>query len=185
MKIAREKKLDVGLIEIWFADEARIGQKNKIARRWAKRGTRPSAPNDQRTASTYIFGAICPKEGKTANLVLPWCNIETMDRHLAEIATHVKPGAHAAVLLDQAGWHTSKRLKVPDNITLVPLPAKCPELNPQENVWEFMRDNWLSNRVFSSYENIVDHCCDACNKLAEQPWRIMSLGRRIWANIPS
>jgi transposase len=117
--------------------------------------------------------------------VLAWCNIEAMDRHLAEIATHVKPGAHAAVLLDQAGWHTSKRLKLPDNITLVLLPAKCPELNPQENVWEFMRDNWLSNRVFSSYENIVDHCCDACNKLAEQPWRIASLGRRIWANIPS
>ena len=98
--------------------------------------------------------------------MLPWCNIETMDRHLAEIATHVKPGAHAAVLLDQAGWHTSKRLTVPDNITLVPLPAKCPELNPQENVWEFMRDNWLSNRIFTSYENIVDHCCHACNKLA-------------------
>jgi hypothetical protein len=58
-------------IEIWFADEARIGQKNKITRRWAKRGTRPSAPRDQRTASTYIFGAICPKEGKGAGLILP------------------------------------------------------------------------------------------------------------------
>lgn len=181
-KIARQNKLGVTMIEIWFADEARIGQKNKITRRWAKRGTRPSAPSDQRTASAYIFGAICPQDGKTANLVLPWCNIEAMDLHLAEIATHVKPGAHAAVLLDQAGWHTSRRLTVPDNITLVPLPAKCPQLNGQENVWDFMRQNWLSNRIFSSYQNIVDHCCDACNKLAEQPWRIMSLGRRIWAH---
>ena len=64
-------------------DEARIGQKNKITRRWAKRGTRPSAPLDQRTASTYIFGAICPKDGKGAALVLPSCNIEAMNLHLA------------------------------------------------------------------------------------------------------
>ena len=56
---------------MWFGDQARVGHKNKITRRWAKRGTRPSAPHDQRTASTYIFGAICPKEGKAAGLILP------------------------------------------------------------------------------------------------------------------
>jgi hypothetical protein len=74
-----------------------------------------------------------------------------MSLHLAEVAQAVAPGAHAVVLLDQAGWHLSKRLKIPDNVTLVPLPAKAPELNPVENVWQFMRDNWLSNRVFTSY----------------------------------
>jgi hypothetical protein len=73
-------------IEIWFSDEARIGQKNKITRRWAKRGTRPSAPRDQRTTSTYIFGAVCPKLGKGAALILPACNTEAMNLHLAEIA---------------------------------------------------------------------------------------------------
>src|SRR5439155_21176574 len=70
-EIARAKALDCDTIEIWFADEARVGQKNKITRRWAKRGTRPSAPRDQRTASTYIFGAVCPKEGKGAALIMP------------------------------------------------------------------------------------------------------------------
>jgi transposase len=137
-------------IEIWFTDEARIGQKNKITRRWAKRGTRPCAPHDQRTASAYIFGAICPAEGKSAGLVLPSCNTEAMALHLEEIATAVAPGAHAILVLDQAGWHVSKTLPVPPNITLVPLPAKSPELNPVENIWQFMRDNWLSNRVFKS-----------------------------------
>ena len=82
-------------------DEARIGQKNKITRRWAKRGARPSAPHDQRTASTYIFGAICPKEGKGAALVLPTCNTEAMSLHLAEIANEIAPGKHAVLLLDQ------------------------------------------------------------------------------------
>ena len=115
-----------------------------------KRGTRPYAAQDQRTASTYIFGAICPKEGKAAALVLPWCNIEAMALHLAAISQKIEPGRHAALLLDQARWHVSAKLLVPENITIVPLPAKCPELNPQENVWQFMRDNWLSNRVFTS-----------------------------------
>jgi hypothetical protein len=78
-------------LEIWFADEARIGQKNKITRRWAKRGTRPSAPKDQRTASAYLFGAICPAEGKGAGLVLPRCTTEGMTLHLKEIAQAVAP----------------------------------------------------------------------------------------------
>jgi hypothetical protein len=156
-------------IEIWFGDEARIGQKNKITRRWAKRGTRPSAPRDQRTASAYIFGAICPQHGKGAGLVLPACNTEAMAMHLEEIAAAVAPGAHAILVLDQAGWHVSKTLPVPPNITLVSLPPKSPELNPVENIWQFMRDNWLSNRVFTSYANIVDHCCYAWNKLVDQP----------------
>ena len=169
-------------IEIWWADEARIGQKNKITRRWARRGTRPSAPHDQRTRSTYIFGAICPKEGKAAGLVLPFCNTATMNVHLVEIAQAIAPGAHAVLLVDQAGWHMTPKLAVPENISIVPLPPKCPELNPVENVWQFIRDNWLSNRIFTSYTDIVDHCCHSWNKLIDQPWRIMSLGMRSWAH---
>jgi transposase len=67
---------------------------------------------------------------------------------------------------------------VPGNITLLPLPAKCPELNPQENVWQFLRDNWLSNLIFTSYDTIVDHCCHAWNRLIDKPWRIMSIALR-------
>jgi len=113
--------------------------------------------------------------------VLPWCNTEAMNLHLAEISASVAPGRHALLVVDQAGWHLSARLNVPNNITIVPLPAKCPELNPQENVWQFLRENWLSNRVFTSYDNIVDHCCHAWNKLVEQPWKIISIGSRAWA----
>ena len=167
-------------VEIWFQDEARIGQKNNITRRWAKRGTRPSAPHDQRTRSASIFGAICPQAGKAAGLVLPFCNTGTMNLHLAEIALHVAPGTHAVLLMDQAGWHLTPKLKLPANISIIAIPSKCPELNPQENIWQFMRDNWLSNRVFDSYDDIVDHCCHAGNKLVEQPWKIMSIGLRDW-----
>ena len=181
-EIAREKGVEPAAVEVWFGDEARIGQKNKVTRRWAKRGTRPAAPHDQRTASTYIFGAVCPWEGEGAALVLPHCHTEAMGLHLAEIAAAVAPGKHAVLLLDRAGWHMSDRLVVPPNVTLVPLPPKCPELNPMENVWQFMRDNWLSNRIFPSGEDLVTHCCEAWNKLIDQPWRIMSLGLRDWAH---
>ena len=169
-------------IEIWFQDEARIGQKNKITRRWAKRGTRPSAPKDQRTRSAYIFGAICPARGVGAALVLPRCNTAAMNLHLQEISAVVARGAHAIILIDQAGWHLSKALQIPDNMTMLPLPPKSPELNPVENIWQFIRDNWLSNRVFKSYNDILDHCCFAWNRLTDEPWRIMSIGLRDWAH---
>ena len=131
---------------------------------------------------TYIFGAICPKKGKGAGLVLPYCDTGAMQEHLAEISQAVDPGAHAVLILDQAGWHVTPKLKVPENITLMFLPPRSPELNPVENVWQFMRDNWLSNRIFKSYDDVVDHCCHAWNNLANQPWRIMSLGLRKWAH---
>ena len=105
-----------------------------------------------------------------------------MNAHLAEISAAVEPGAHAVFLLDQAGWHTTAKLNLPDNITILPLPAKSPELNPVENIWQFMRDNWLSNRIFESYDQIVALCSEAWNRLRDQPWRVMSIGLRDWAH---
>jgi hypothetical protein len=135
----------------------------------------------------YRYDRIDPESGQ------PWppmpdCFLKkSIDRDkieicLAEISTAVAPGSHAVVLLDQAGWHLSAKLLVPLNITLVPLPAKCPELNAIENVWQFVRDNWLSNRVFHSGENAVDPCCNAWNKLIYRSWCIMSIGLRDWAH---
>jgi transposase len=168
-------------IELWFQDEARIGQKNKLTRRWARRGTRPRAPHDQRTAWAYVFGAICPAEGKGAGIVMPFCDTPAMQEHLTEISATVAADAHAILVLDQAGWHLARALVVPRNITILPLPPRSPELNPVENVWQFMRDNWLSNRVFKGYDDIVAHCCAAWNDLIDQPWRIRSIGKRDWA----
>ena len=105
-----------------------------------------------------------------------------MNLYLRETSLNVAPQAHAILILDQAGWHLSKALEVPDNITILPLPPKSPELNPVENVWQFIRDNWLSNRVFSSYDDILDNCCDAWNKLIQQPRTIMSIGLQNWAH---
>jgi hypothetical protein len=112
---------------------------------------------------------------------MPPCDTEAMNLPLAEIAALIAPGGHAVLLLDQAGRHLSGRLRVPSNITLISLPANGPQLNAQENIWEFMRDNWLSNRIFKSYDDIVDHCCEARNTLIDQPWKIISIATRDWA----
>jgi transposase len=104
-----------------------------------------------------------------------------MNLHLAEVSATVSAGRHAVLLLDQAGWHLSDKVEVPPNITPLPLPPKCPELNVMENVRQLMRDNRLSNRVFRGHDDIVEHCCHHWKRLIDQPWRIMSIGLREWA----
>jgi hypothetical protein len=170
-------------VEVWFQDEMRVGQKNKLTYRWARRGSRPRAAYDQRTQSTYLFGAVCPERGTGAALVLPVCNSEAMQLHLDAIAPKIAVGAHAVLILDQAGWHGAKDLRVPGNISLLPLPPRAPELNGQENIWQFLRQNLLSNRIFKCFDDIVDHCCYAWNSLLEQPWKIMSIAHREWTVI--
>lgn len=170
-------------IEIWFQDEARIGQKNGVVRQWARRGTRPRQPADQRYKSAYLFGAICPMRGTGAALALPFADTEAMQLHLDEIGRHVAPGAHAALLLDQAGWHTTDNLAWPSNITPILMPARSPELNPVEQIWQYLRANWLSNRVFEDYHAIINAACDAWQKLIDQPHTIVSIGMREWAHV--
>jgi hypothetical protein len=142
-----------------------------LARQWARRGTRPRQPADQRYESAYLFGAICPARGTGAALALPFADTDAMQLHLDEIA-------HAVLLLDRAGWHTTRALAVPKNITLVLLPSRAPELNPVEKIWQYLRANWLSNRVFDTYEAIIDAACDAWRRLIAQPETITSIGTR-------
>jgi hypothetical protein len=160
----------------------RLGQKNGRVRQWARKGTRPRQPADQRYTSAYLFGAICPALGKAAGLMMPYADTEAMNAHLAEISARVAKGAHAAILMDKAGWHTTPKLVVPGNISIIFLPPRSPELNPQENIWQYLRQNWLSNRVFETYDEIVEAGCQAWNKLTQQPKTISSIGMRKWAH---
>ena len=137
---------------------------------------------DNRHDSAYLYGAICPARGVGAAVIMPAANTEGMNELLKEVSTQVSPGAQAAMLCDQAGWHQlGGKLKVPDNITLVPLPPYSPELNSMENVWEYLRGNKLCARVWDTYEAIVQACKDAWNFLIDDPDRIRSIGTREWA----
>jgi len=118
-----------------------------------------------------------------AGLVLPFADTAAMNAHLAEIARTVAPGAHALLVLDGAGWHGGKDLVVPHTISLLTLPPYAPELNPVENVWQFLRSNWLAISVFDGYDAIVDACCAAWNRFANDPATVASITSRTWAQV--
>ena len=165
-------------------DEARVGQKGSLSYVWAPVGSRPPMVRDNRHDTAYIFGAICPARGVGAAMLTPTANTECMNLHLAEISTQVRPGARAVLVCDGAGWHqTGGDLVVPDNIILLHLPPYAPELNPMENVWDYLRANKLSALVWDSYDAILQACREAWIFLVNDPDRIRSIGTRDWATV--
>jgi hypothetical protein len=104
-------------IEVWFQDEMRVGQKNSLVYQWAKKGTRPRQPKDQRSENAYVFGAVCPSRDTGVAVIMPNANTEAMQAYLDEISRAVTPGARAVIILDKAGWHTTRKLKLPANLT--------------------------------------------------------------------
>jgi hypothetical protein len=175
----------------------RLGQKNPRTRRWARRGTRPQALTDLRTksapacagAGSIYLGrsalSVAPSTGSggTAAVVMPRADTQARPHHRDESARNLAPKAHAIVVLDQAGWHTTGKLHVPDNLSVLPLPPKSPELNPTENVWQFLRQNKLSNRIFGDDNAIITAACEAWNSLLADPARITSIATRHCATI--
>ena len=120
--------------------------------------------------------------GKGAALMLPKANTKAMQIHINEISKNVAAKAHAVVLMDRAGWHKTDKLKLPKNLTIILLPSRSPELNPVENIWQYLRQNWLSNRVFEDYDAILNAGCNAWNRLTAEPQTIRSIGMRDWAH---
>jgi hypothetical protein len=123
-----------------------------------------------------------PVRGSGAPLALPFADTEAMQLHLDEIAANVAPGAHAVLIFDRAGWHTTPNLVFPPNLTPIWLPSRAPELNPVENVWQYLRANWLSNIVFETFDDIIDAAYDAWRNLTARPDVITSIGMRRWAS---
>ena len=169
-------------VEIWFQDEARVGQKGGHTYIWAEKGSRPAMVRDNRHDSAYLLGAICPARAVGAAIIMPAVNAEAMNEHLKVISAQVERGAQAVLVLDGAGWHQpGGKLIVPENITLLSLPPYAPELNPMENVWQYLRQNKLCALVWDNYDAIVQACEDAWMFLVNNPTRIRSIGTREWA----
>ena len=168
-------------VELWFMDEARVGQKGSLTHVWYQKGVRPRGMRQQGFASAHLFGAVCPERDAGVALVLPEVSTAAMDVFLAELARAVSAETHVALVLDGAGWHVSEELAVPANLTLIHLPPYSPELNPVERVWEHLRDRWLSHRVLAGgYEAVVDAACAAWNALLAEPGRLRSLTSFPW-----
>ena len=162
-------------LQLWCQDEARVGQKGRGTRVWFQRGQRPGAALDRRYTSAWLYGAVRPGTDDAFALVLPDTDAGSMQVFLNRFAQSLAPGVHAALLMDQAGWHTAHTLTVPANVSLIHLPPYSPELNPVERVWLYLRERFLSHRLFADFDAIVDSCCDAWNRLLAEPGRLASL----------
>jgi hypothetical protein len=181
MREAADRHPEADRVELWFRDEARVGQKGRLTHVWYQKGVRPRGVRQQGFSSAYLFGAVCPERGEGVALVLPEVSTAAMDVFLAELARAVPAGTHAALVLDGAGWHVSGEPSVPANLTLIHPPPYSPELNPVERVWEYLRDRWLSHRVLAGgYQAVVDAACAACNALLAEPGRLRSLTNFPW-----
>ena len=130
---------------------------------------------DQRYAC--LFAAARPAVGHACNRP----NTDEMNRHLADIPETITPGRHGIVALDGAGWHCSNDLDIPENLTLLHLPPCSPQPNPIENLFGFLKSNFLANRVFATVDDVRAAIADAWNALLADPDRTPSITTRTWA----
>lgn len=159
-------------------DEARFGQQGTLTKVWAQRGSRPTALKQTRYEWVYLYAAVDPLTGDSSALLARHVNLATMDAFLQILAAEVGANDHVVLILDQAGWHTSRRLNVPDNITLLHLPPYAPELNPVERLWAYLKSHYLSNRIYADYETVLEAGTSAYRSLT--PDLIRSVCAAAW-----
>jgi hypothetical protein len=140
----------------WFVqDEARVGQQGTLTRVWARTGSRPTAVRQTEYEWVYLWAAVEPASGASVAMITPTVNTTLMNTFLAGLSGTLAADEHAVLVLDNAGWHVAKALAVPDNITLMFLPAYSPELNPVERLWAWLRSHQLANRVYADYGELL------------------------------
>ena len=147
---------------------------------WALKGSRPVVPLQNEYEWVYLYGAVNPITGESCARVLPWANTDMMQMHLDAISEQVGPKRHVVLVLDNAGWHRANGLKIPGNITLLPLPPYTPELNPIERLWHWLKDHEFSNRVYCDYDELADAVSDMWKTLHRE--RIQSVCACTWTH---
>ena len=155
-------------VRTFFMDEARFGQQGTLTNRWAEKGSRPTAIKQTRYEWVYLFAAVEPATGASTALLMPYVNTDAFNTFLKTLAADLKPREHAVLIMDQAGWHKSKTLQVPENITILYLPPYSPELNPIENLWHYLKSHYLSNRAYEDYDALLDAGTDAWRALTPE-----------------
>lgn len=159
---------------IGATDEGRFGRISDPRRCWAPKGIRPVAPRQIVREFLYVYTAVVPKRGKICSLLLPYANSEMMSLFLAEVSTTFS-NTLIVLRVDQAGWHVSDAVTVPENIRLVFQPAHRPELNPTEHIWEDLREKEMANFAFESLSAVEQQLCSGLNRLSNNPDYLCSL----------
>ena len=165
-------------VEVWLQDESRVGQQGTLTHVWAQRGSRPQRIRQTAYKWGYLFGAVNPQTGASSALISPTVSTALMSDHLRMICEEAGEDRHVVLVLDGAGWHHSKSLVVPKDMTLLFLPPYSPELNAIERLWAYLKSHYLSNRVYSDEAEIDAALREAWNAL--DPERIKSVTSTAW-----
>jgi transposase len=152
-------------VRVFFMDEARFGQQGTTTRMWARTGSRPTAVKQTRYEWVYLYAAVEPATGASVALQAPDINTGTMNVFLKMLGQELGPTDHAVLIMDQAGWHKSRNLVLPESITVLYLPPYSPELNPVERLWAYLRSHYLSNRAYDDYQHLLDAGAEAWQQL--------------------
>lgn len=156
------------------ADQGRFGRIGQVMRAWSPKGIRPCVGQQIVREYTYAYVAVAPSLGEMAALVLPCANTDMMSLFLEHVA-QVFAAYFVIIQVDQASYHTSSDLIIPENIRLIPQPPRSAELNPVEHIWEEVREKHFYNRVFDSMHDVIDTLCQGLRELMDMPERLRSL----------
>lgn len=162
-----------------FQDEGRFGRISDPRRCWAPEGVRPSVPAQIVREYTYAFAAVSPHDGTLESLILPDVNTEAMSIFLAEVAKRHSE-EFIIMFMDRAGWHRSKRLKIPKNMRLEWLPPYSPQCNPVEHIWDELREKWFINRVFQSLDSLENTLVEALVDIENDKQKTLKLTGFDW-----
>lgn len=148
-------------LTIYFQDEARFGQQGTTTTVWAKKGSRPTAVRQTEYQYLWVLGVVSPQTGHAEGLLSPRLNTDVVNVFLRDFSKTLAADEQAVMIWDGAGFHTSKKLVVPENITLIKLPPYSPELNPIENLWHYLKSHFWSNQVYADYESLEQAAMEA------------------------
>lgn len=168
-------------VRLMFQDEARFGRMVRIKRCWAPAPLRPVVANGYERQFTYVYGAISPREGELDWMTCDKMNTERMNEFLAQVSA-AHPRTLIIMILDGASSHRSKDLIIPRNIRFVRLPAYAPELNPQEHIWDELREKEFPNRVFNDMRGVVHQLEEGLPRLAADTKRLRRIAGWPWIN---
>lgn len=164
---------------LMFQDEARFGRMSRPRRCWAPAGTRPTMCNGYEREFTYVYGAVSPMEGTLDYRLCAKMNTEEMGVFLQEVSAKY-PEEYLLMVVDGASSHRARALEVPANVALIPLPGYSPQLNPQENVWDEIREKNFPNRVYESMEAVRAKLAEGLAEFAAATAAVISLTAWPW-----
>jgi transposase len=162
-------------LRVFFQDESRFGQQGTTTNVWAKRGSRPGAVRQTDYEYLWVLGTVCPETGQAEGLLSPRLNTDVINTFLQGFSATLPAEEHAVMVWDGAGFHTSKQLCMPENVTPLQLPAYSPELNPIENLWHYLKSHYWSNRAHADYE--------ALEAAAIEAWRHAALDTELMKTV--